>query len=317
MQQYILRRLLLVIPTLLGAITIIFLLMNVLPGDIAMVILSEETGKVDPVQYALLRERLGLDLPLYQQYFNWLSGLVRLDLGTSLWTGQPVMTEIAVRIPYTGSLVVFSLLISIITAIPIGVISALRQDSWADYSLRSVVVAGISLPNFWLAMLLMLFLVRVFRWFPPIEYATLWDSPVTALQQLALPAMVMGFRAAAGSARMMRSSMLEVMREDYVRTARSKGLLERIVIYVHALRNAILPVVTIFGMELAFLFGGSVIIETVFNIPGVGLLLINAINRRDVILVQGIVVTLVTILLLVNLLVDLLYAAIDPRIRYK
>jgi peptide/nickel transport system permease protein len=177
-------------------------------------------------------------------------------------------------------------------------------------------VAGISLPNFWLAILIILFLIRAFKWFPPLEYATLWANPAVAIQQLALPAAIMGFRAAAGSARMMRSSMLEVLREDYVRTARSKGLVERVVVYGHALRNAVLPVVTVFGMELAFLFGGSVIMETIFNIPGIGSLLINAIHRRDIILVQGIVVTLITVLLLVNLLVDVLYGVIDPRIRF-
>jgi peptide/nickel transport system permease protein len=290
--------------------------MQVLPGDIAMVILSEETGTVDPVKHQILSEKLGLNLPVYQQYFNWLWGLVNFDLGKSLWSGQTVVSEIGVRLPYTVSLVFISLFISIITAIPIGVLSALKQDKWPDYILRSVVVAGISLPNFWLAILIILFLIRAFKWFPPLEYATLWANPAVAIQQLALPAAIMGFRAAAGSARMMRSSMLEVLREDYVRTARSKGLVERVVVYGHALRNAVLPVVTVFGMELAFLFGGSVIMETIFNIPGIGSLLINAIHRRDIILVQGIVVTLITVLLLVNLLVDVLYGVIDPRIRF-
>ena len=317
MQRYIIRRLLWAIPTFLGAVTIIFLLMNVLPGDIAMVIISAESGEVDPEYLALLREQLGLNAPLYQQYFSWLGGLFRLDLGTSLWTGQPVISEIAHRLPYTGSLVILALFISIITAIPIGVVSAIRQDSWLDYTLRGGVIAGISIPNFWFAMLLLLFVVSVFRYYPPLEYATLFSHPWVAIQQLFMPALTLGLRASASAARMMRSSMLEVMREDYVRTARAKGLTERAVIYIHALRNAILPVVTIFGMELAFLFGGTVIIETVFNIPGVGLLLINSINNRDIIMVQGIVVMLVMIVLVVNLLVDLLYAWIDPRIRYR
>lgn len=317
MQRYIIRRLLWAIPTFFGAITIIFLLMNVLPGDIAMVIISAESGEVDPEYLALLREQLGLNRPLYEQYFSWLGGVLHLDLGTSLWTGQTVISEIAHRLPYTGSLVIFALVISIITAIPIGVVSAIHQDGWLDYSLRSGVIAGISIPNFWLAMLILLFVVSVFRYYPPLEYATLFSQPLVALQQLFLPALTLGFRSAASSARMMRSSMLEVMREDYVRTARAKGLTERAVIYIHSMRNAILPVVTMFGMELAFLFGGTVIIETIFNIPGIGLLMINAINNRDIIMVQGIVVMLVMIVLVVNLLVDVLYGWIDPRIRYR
>jgi len=316
-QAYILRRLLWAIPTILGAVTIIFLLMNVLPGDIAMVILGEEGGQIDPQQYAVLREQLGLNRPLYEQYFSWLWGLCRFDLGTSLWTGQSVASEIAHRLPYTLALVIFATLISIIIAIPIGVLSAIRQDSWLDYTLRSGVIAGISLPNFWFGMLIILFMVSVFRWIPPMEYATLWSQPLVAIQQLFFPAITLGLRGSAASARMMRSSMLEVLREDYVRTARAKGLTERAVVYAHSLRNAILPVVTMFGMELAFMFAGAVIIETVFNIPGVGLLLIDAINRRDIVLVQGVVVTLVLIVVVVNLAVDLLYAWIDPRIRYR
>jgi len=317
LQRYIIRRLLWAIPTFFGAITLIFLLMNVMPGDLAMMILGEETGTVDPKEYAALKEQLGLNIPLWEQYFSWLWDVVRLDLGTSLWTGQPVSQEIAMRMPYTASLVVFAVVITILTSIPIGVLSALHQDSWIDYTLRSAVIAGISLPNFWFGILIILFMLSVFRWFPPMDYATLWNNPGVAIQQLFLPAFALGFRGAASATRMMRSAMLEVLREDYVRTARAKGLKERTVIYLHAMRNAILPVVTIYGMEFAFLFAGTVIIETIFNIPGVGLLLINAINQRDVILVQGVVVTLVTIVLVVNILVDLLYAWIDPRVRFR
>lgn len=317
MKAYIIKRLLWVIPTLLGSVTIVFLLMNVLPGDIAQVILASETGRIDPVEYARLREVLGLNQPLWQQYANWLWGVLRGDLGVSLWTGRPVFGEILHRLPYTGSLVVLALAITIVTAIPIGVISAIQQDKWPDYLLRAIVIGGIAIPNFWFALMLLLFLVLVFRWHAPLGYATLWSAPMIAIQQLTLPAITLGFRAAASSARMMRSSMLEVLREDYIRTARSKGLTERVVVYAHGLRNAILPVVTMFGMEVAYLFSGSVIIETVFNIPGVGLLIIDAINRRDVILVQGVVIVLVAVVLLVNLITDLIYAWIDPRIRYR
>ena len=317
MRRYIIRRLLWAIPTFLGAVTIIFLLMNVIPGDIAMLIISAESGEIDPEYLALLREQLGLNVPLYQQYFNWLGDLFRLDLGTSLWTGQPVTSEILHRLPYTGSLVIISMFISIFTAVPIGVLSAIRQDSWLDYTLRSSIIAGISIPSFWFAMLLLLFVVSIFKYYPPLEYATLFTQPLVSIQQLFMPAITLGLRLAASAARMMRSSMLEVMREDYIRTARAKGLTENVVLYGHALRNAILPVVTIFGMELAFLFGGTVIIETVFNIPGIGLLMINSINNRDIIMVQGIVATLVVLVLVINIMVDILYAWIDPRIRYR
>lgn len=316
MRAYIIRRLLWAVPILFGAITLVFFLLNVLPGDIATIILGGEEGIVNPEQVEMLREQLGLNRPLYEQYFSWLSGVVRLDFGTSLWTGRTVVSELALRLPYTTALVVLSVLISIITAIPIGIISALRQDSWLDYTLRSGVIAGISIPNFWFAMLIVLLIVQVFGWFPPIAYATPWGAPWRFLQQIFLPAITLGFRSSAASARMMRSSMLEVLREDYVRTARAKGLTERMVIYAHALRNAILPVVTIFGMQLAYLFGGTVIIELIFNIPGVGLLLIDSLNRRDVPVVAGVVVFIAVVIVIVNLLVDLLYAWIDPRIRY-
>lgn len=317
MKAYILKRFLWAIPTLLGSVTIVFLLMNVLPGDMAQIILASESGRIDPKELAILREQLGLNRPLWEQYFNWLFGVFRGDLGQSLWTGRAVFGEILHRLPYTGSLVILSIILTIITAIPIGVISAIYQDKWPDYVLRVLVIGGIAIPNFWFGLMALLFLVLVFRYHAPLGYATLWSAPLVALQQLALPAFTLGFRSAASSARMMRSSMLEVLREDYIRTARAKGLVERVVIYVHGLRNAIMPVVTMFGMQVAFLFSGTVIIETIFNIPGIGLLILDAINHRDVILVEGCVVFMVFIVLVVNLITDLVYAWIDPRIRYS
>jgi len=317
LKAYIFRRLLWAIPILLGAATIIFLLMNVLPGDVAVAILGAEGGPIDPEELEALRQELGLNRPLYEQYFSWIGGLVRGDLGMSLWTGRPVVDMITHRLPYTTALVILSVLLSAITAIPIGIVAAIRQDSWLDYTLRSGLIAGISIPNFWFAILIVLFVVHVFGWFPPIEYAVPWRQPFQFLQQIFLPALTLGFRSSAMSARMMRSAMPEVLHEDYVRTARSKGLTERVVVYVHALRNAILPVVTIFGMQLAYLFGGTVIIETIFNVPGIGLMLIDAVRFRDVVLVEGVVVFMALVFVMVNLLVDLFYAWVDPRVHYR
>ena len=317
MQSYILKRLLWAVPTFLLAISAIFFVMNILPGDVALVIIGEESGIVDPDRYNALREELGLNDPVIERYASWMGGVLRGDLGESLWRGDPVASMIIGRLPYTTGLVLFAIIISVITAIPTGVTSALKRDTWVDYGLRGGIIAGISIPDFWLAVLLLTWVVSTFRWSPPLVYATLWSNPWIAVQQYILPSLVLGFRTAAGSARMMRSAMLDVMEEDYVRTARAKGLTEWVVVYVHALRNATLPVVTLFGTSVAYLFGGTVIIETVFNIPGLGLLLIQAIERRDVILVQGVVVFVMAAVLITNLLVDILYARLDPRISYE
>jgi len=314
---YILRRFLWAIPTLWGAVTLIFFLMRVLPGDVAMVMLGSEGAAIDPAQLQALREQLGINRPIWEQYLVWLLDFSHLDLGKSLWTGNPVWAEITIRLPYTFTLILMSIIISTLIAIPTGIFSALKQDSWLDYGLRSFAIAGLSIPNFWFGLLLLLLTVSVFRWSPPIEYATILGAPLIAMQQLFMPAIALGWRQSAVSARMMRSSMLEVMREDYVRTARSKGLRERTVIIIHALRNAILPVITIFGTEIILLFSGVVIIETIFNIPGIGRLLVDGINHRDVNLVQGLVAFITILVLVINLLVDLIYGWVDPRIRYE
>lgn len=317
MRDYLIRRILLIIPTLFGALTLIFFIMNILPGDVALMILGEETGQGSAADLARLRAQLGLDRPLYVQYFSWLWGVLQLDFGTSLWTGVPVFTEIWVRLPVTLTLIVFSICLSMVLAIPIGIVAALKQDSWIDYGLRVFTISGLSIPSFWFGLMVVLFLLLVFSWFPPLNYAVIYSDPWVSLQQLFMPALVLGYRQAAVSARMMRSSMLEVLREDFVRTARSKGLRERIVVYIHALKNAALPVITIFGVEAVVLFSGAVIIETIFNVPGVGTLIIDAMGRRDVPLVQGVVLIIVIFVLVVNLLVDLVYAWLDPRIRYS
>jgi len=318
MGAYIVKRLLWAIPTLLGAATLIFLLMRVLPGDVAMMIMGGEDIMVsDPEQLAALREKLGLNVPLYKQYFNWMWGMVRLDFGESLWTKNAVWADIGVRIPYTLTLVVMSITLSMLISIPIGVLSALKQDTWIDYGLRSFAILGLSMPSFWFGMLLLMFTLTVFMWSPPLQYAPIYKNPGIALQQLVLPALALGYRSAAVTARMMRSSMLEVMREDYVRTAWAKGLRERVVIFTHAVRNAVLPVATLFGLEIILLFSTAVVIENIFNIPGLGRLLVDSIHRRDVNMVQGLVTFTVAFVLVVNLVVDLIYAKLDPRIRFR
>lgn len=317
MRDYLIRRILLIIPTLFGALTLIFFIMNILPGDVALMILGEDTGQGSAADLARLRAQLGLDRPLYVQYLSWLWGVLQLEFGTSLWTGVPVFAEIWVRLPVTLTLIVFSICLSMVLAIPIGIVAALKQDSWIDYGLRIFTISGLSIPSFWFGLMVVLFLLLVFSWFPPLNYAVIYSDPWVSLQQLFMPALVLGYRQAAVSARMMRSSMLEVLREDFVRTARSKGLRERIVVYIHALKNAALPVVTIFGVEAVVLFSGAVIIEKIFNVPGVGTLIIDAMGRRDIPLVQGVVLIIVVFVLVVNLLVDLVYAWLDPRIRYS
>lgn len=262
MSTYILRRILLMIPTLLGAVTLIFLLMRLLPGDVALYILgSDESGEVNKAALQQIRQELGLDKPLLVQYGQWLWGAARLDFGHSYWTRQPVAEELGRRYPITASPALLSLLLSTLIAIPLGILSAVRQDTAIDYTARVFVILGLSLPSFWLAILVILALVHYFRWLPPLDYAPFWVDPWLNLKQLAFPALITGYRLSAMGARMTRSSVLEVLRDDYVRTARAKGLREYVVVLKHALKNALLVVV-------------------------------------------------------VNLLVDIVYAVLDPRIRY-
>ncbi|MBI3826071.1 MAG: ABC transporter permease [Candidatus Rokubacteria bacterium] len=317
MVTYILRRILLMVPTLLGAVTLIFLVMRLLPGDAALYILgSDEASQLNKEALAQVRQELGLDHSLPVQYVQWLWGVVRLDFGTSYWTKQPVIEELAQRYPMTANLAVLSLLLSTVIAVPIGVLSAVKQDTFADYAARIFVITGLSLPNFWLAILIILGLVHYFRWLPPLDYAPFWVDPWLNVKQLVFPAAATGYRLSAISARMTRSSVLEVLRDDYVRTARAKGLHERAVVLKHALRNALLPVITITSVELLILFGGLVVVETVFTIPGIGRFLVDAIIHRDYPSIQALVFVFSVFVVVVNLLVDIIYALLDPRIRY-
>ncbi|MBI2907607.1 MAG: ABC transporter permease [Chloroflexi bacterium] len=317
MLKYCLRRLLLFIPVVFGAATLIFGIMQVLPGDVALVILGAGgEGAVTPEALARLREQLGLDRPIYEQYLSWLWGMVRFDLGKSLWSGEPIIHELAMRIPLSFELVVLGTLISTSFAIPVGVISAIRQDAAPDYVVRIFAYAGQAMPGFWVAILLILFLVRLFQWLPPLGYVNLFEDPGKNLQILIWPALVLGVRHAAISARMTRSCVLEVMREDYIRTAWAKGLAEKTVLIRHTLKNAMLPVITIIAMEFSYLFGALIVIETVFTLPGMGRFLVDAIYHRDIPVVQVIIVVIALLVAVVNLLTDMLYAWLDPRIRY-
>jgi len=317
MPSYIVRRILLMIPTLLGAVTLIFLLMRLLPGDVALYILgSGESSDVNKQALEQIRQDLGLDQPLIVQYGKWLWGAMRLDFGNSYWTRQPVIEELQRRYPLTANLAVMSLVLGTLIAIPIGVVSAIRQDTLVDYAARIFVIAGLSIPNFWLAILVILGLVHYFQWLPPLNFAPFWADPWLNFKQLVFPALITGYRLSAIGARMTRSSILEVLRDDYVRTARAKGLRELVVVLKHALRNALLPVITIIGLELLTLFGGLVVIETVFSVPGIGRYLVDAITHRDYPSVQALVFMFAVLVVTVNLLVDIIYGFLDPRIRY-
>ena len=319
MWQYIVKRILLMIPTLLGAALVVFLLMHVVPGDIALLILGtgEQGGDVNLQDLERLRTKMGLNRPLYEQFFSWVWGIVHLDFGTSLWSGAPVLEELRIRLPLTLEVALFATLISTIIAIPLGTLAAIRQDTWVDYGVRVISIGGLAIPAFWTGILIILFLVIYFEWSPPLVFVPFWEDPWENFAQLVLPIVTVGYRNAAIGTRMTRSAVLEVMREDYIRTAWAKGLHERIVVIKHTLKNAMLPVITIIGAELAFLLGGLVVTETVFTLNGLGRFMVDAILHRDIPVVQTMVLLTAFIIVFVNLIVDLLYAWLDPRISYR
>jgi peptide/nickel transport system permease protein len=312
---YIVRRLFLVIPTLVGVAVAVFFLIRVMPGDVVVVKLRADGAAISEETIQAERKRLGLDKPLYVQFVDYMVGLTRFDLGKSLWTGEPVTKEIAIRMPVSFQIAIMAGIIAVLIAIPLGTISALYRDSWVDHTVRVVAVSGLAIPSFWLGMLIILALLSMFNWLPKIGYVPFWQDPIGNLAVTIWPAASVGYRYAAVATRMMRSSLLEVMREDYIRTARAKGVWTRLIMSRHALRNALLPVVTVIGLEFAFLIGGLVVTEQVFNINGIGKLFVDATARGDFNLIQGLVLLIATIFIFVNLLVDLLYGWLDPRIR--
>ena len=316
MHKYVLRRLLLALPVLLLSSLIVFGLMRVMPGD-ALTVLMGESGNIGDKELAKLRRDLGLDRPYHEQYAIWLWQMVSLNPGDSIFTNEPIPVSLRKAIPVTVELAALAMIIGLVIAVPVGVLSATRQDSTSDYVGRMVAVSGLSLPDFWLATLVITFAAIWFHWIPPIGYVSLWESPWRNLQQFLLPAAVLGFRLSAATMRMTRSTVLEVLREDYVRTAWAKGLAGRIVVYKHALKNALIPVVTIVGGQLGVLLAGTVVVETIFALPGMGRLTVEAILFRDYPVVQTNVMLVAATLVTLNLVVDLTYAYLDPRIRYR
>ena len=313
MATYLVRRTFLMILTLFGMSVLIFVLLRVVPGNISD-ILFDAAGFVDPKQKARLEKELGLDLPMLTQYWHWISGLAQGDLGFAYVTEKPAAEEIAPRIPITAKLAVLALIFSVIFGVPLGVISAVRQNTPLDYFLRVLSLSGLSLPSFWLGLLILMLFVRYFGFIP--IYTDPPDSLWKELALLSVPAAAVGFRSSALIMRLTRSSMLEVLRQDYIRTARSKGASPGSVNYDHALRNAVLPVVTIIGIEAAFLIGGLIVTETVFNIPGVARFLVEAVIWRDYPIVQNLVMLIAVIVVLCNFAVDMAYMVLDPRIKY-
>ena len=320
MGEYAIRRVLLFIPTLLVATVLVFTLFWIVPGDPALTILAGgegDSGSVSQEQLQQLRQALGLDRPIYVQYGNWLWNVLRGDLGTSLWYKTPVWDQLKDRFLVTMELAVMAILLAFCVAVPLGVTSAVKQDTGFDYLSRIFSGIGIALPTFWLGILIVYALASFFQWLPPLGYATLWDDPLLNLQQLIFPALTLAFHDLAFTARVTRSSMLEVMREDYLRTARAKGMMEILVIGRHALKNALLPVVTISGYQFGRLLGGVIIVESIFVVPGMGTLLIDSIIHRDFIVIQAVVLLIAAVVLILNLVIDLLYGMLDPRIHYQ
>ena len=318
MAYYILKRLLAMIPTLLGVAVLIFVLLRIVPGD---VVEARYLGQGSQFQSQELmdleRKKLGLDQPLWKQFTTWMGGLARMDFGLSMWTGSPITEEIKLRFALSLQLAIMASIFAQLLAIPLGILAALKQDTWVDYAVRVFSIAGLAMPSFWLGILMILTMFIVFKWVPPMVFTPLWVNPWENLAQLIWPALAVGYRYSAVGTRMMRSAMLEVLREDYIRTARAKGLWLKLILARHALKNAILPVLTVMSLEFAFLLGGLVVTEQVFNLNGLGMLFVEAIARRDYTLTQALVMLVATFFLIVNFVVDIAYAWLDPRIRYR
>ena len=319
MLRFILHRFLLMIPTLLGVAVLVFFLLRLMPGDpVATMLLGDGGGANIPKDLiAQERARLGLDQPMYVQFFKWFWSVLQGDFGVSMWTGKSVLYEIGIRLELSLQVAIMATILAVLLALPLGTLSAVFKDTWIDQSIRVFSIAGLAVPSFWLGMIIILLLLTWFNWIPPLTFTPFLQNPKENLAQLIWPALAVGYRYSAVSTRMMRSSILEVLQEDYIRTARAKGVMERLVVARHAMRNALLPVVTVIGLEFAFLIGGLVVTEQVFNLNGIGKLFVQAVARSDFTMIQGLVLLVSVFFVLINFVIDLMYAFLDPRIRYR
>lgn len=317
MQRYILRRLLLMVPTLLGVTFVVFVIVRAVPGDVVDLVLGE-FGAGDQATKEAIRKEFGLEGNIAAQYIRWLGDIVQFDLGKSLISNRDVTSELRNRLPVTFQLGIMAICFSLLIAVPVGVISAIRQDTWADYAGRSFAIALLAAPNFWIAILLISLAARYFQWgVPPAKYITFTDDPIGNLKLMFMPSVILGGALSGSVMRFTRSSMLEVLRQDYIRTAWAKGLRERVIIVRHAMRNALIPVVTVVGLQLPVLVGGTVIIESVYSIPGMGRYYVSSIDQRDYPVIQAVNIVVALVVVFANLTVDVLYSVIDPRIRYS
>jgi len=319
MLKFVIHRFLLMIPTLLGVAVLVFFLLRLMPGDPVATMLLGDGGGANVPQHVIEEERarLGLDQPLWVQFFKWFGGTLQGDFGYSMWTGKPVLYEIGIRLELSLQVAVMATILAILLALPLGTLSAVFKDTWIDQSIRVFSIAGLAVPSCWHGMIIILLLLTMFNWIPPLTFTSFLKDPWENLSQLIWPALAVGYRYSAVSTRMMRSSILEVLQEDYIRTARAKGVAERLVVARHAMRNALLPVVTVIGLEFAFLIGGLVVTEQVFNLNGIGKLFVQAVARSDFTMIQALVLLVSVFFVLINFVIDLMYAFLDPRIRYR
>jgi peptide/nickel transport system permease protein len=317
--RFILHRFLLMIPTLIGVAVLVFFLLRLMPGDPVATMLLGDAGGANISKEVIEQERarLGLDRPMWVQFFKWFGGVLQGDFGVSMWTGRSVAYEIGIRLELSLQVAVMATILAVLLALPLGTLSAIFKDTWIDQAIRVFSIAGLAVPSFWLGMIIILLLLTWFTWIPPLTFTSFVDDPWENLSQLIWPALAVGYRYSAVSTRMMRSSILEVLQEDYIRTARAKGVMERLVVARHAMRNALLPVVTVIGLEFAFLIGGLVVTEQVFNLNGIGRLFVQAVARSDFTMIQALVLLVSVFFVLVNFVMDLMYAFLDPRIRYR
>ena len=315
MKSYLFKQLMQFLLTLFGVAVLIFFLLRVIPGDVVAVKLLSEGSRVSNEVLQLERARLGIDQPLVWQFSKWLLGMLRLDLGASMWTGRPVMVEIGERLGVTVEVALLAVIVGTLLALPMGILAAVYRGTWADHGVRLFAVLGISLPAFWVGLLAQTGLLKLTGWLPSVAALSWQEDPFGHLAQVGLPALIVGWRLSAVVARMLRSSMLEVLQEDYVRTAKAKGVPKWQMLIRHAARNALLPAITLLGLEFAYLLGGLVVTEQVFNLNGVGRLLVQAVSQSDYVLIQGLVMMFALSFVLINFAVDVLYAVLDPRVR--